>query len=244
MNVYDALGLTDGEKRVYESLVKLKSSTTGPLYKKSMVSQSKVYEILNRLKQKGLASSIVKKNKTYWHPANPSLYFEKIKSDLENLKERKQVLEEKLPLILKEESYTSDEARVLIGYNGFRACLYSFLDSFESGEGFVVFGSPIEIPEPFYSFLKSYNIERVKRNIYAKFLYGEELKSFAKGMYSLPKTELKFIKGLTPSTIAIGKDRVIIMVWREGGKFVVINGREIAESYRIFFNSLWKMAAK
>ena len=60
MDVFEALDLTKGEKKVYKALVRLKSTTTGPLYKKANVSQSKVYEILDRLRKKGLAASIIK----------------------------------------------------------------------------------------------------------------------------------------------------------------------------------------
>jgi sugar-specific transcriptional regulator TrmB len=244
MDVYDALDLTEGEKKVYRALIDLKSSTTGPLYKYADVSQSKVYEILDRLKKKGLAASIVKKGKNYWHPANPSLYLEKISLNLDSLKKKKNILEEELPHLLKQETYPTDEAQVLAGFNGFKSCLYSFLDTFSKGDEFVVFGSPIEIPEPFYSFLASYNRERVKKGIKAKFLYGDKLKKFAESIYSIPKTQLRFMKGLTPSTIAIGKDRIIIMTWEEKGKFVVIMGKEIANSYKIFFESLWNMSKR
>ena len=242
MDIYDALDLTDGEKKVYRALIKLRSSTTGPLFKESNVSQSKVYEILDRLKKKGLASSIIKNGKTYWHPANPSIYLEKVKQALWELEKRKEVLDKELPHLLKEETYPCDEAHVLVGYNGFRTCLYSFLDTFKPGDEFVVFGSPIPIPEPFYTFLKAHNIERAKRKIFARFLYGNELRDFAKKLYNLPRTKIRFMKGLTPSTIAIGNERIIIMTWGDKGKFVVITGKDIAASYKAFFESLWDMS--
>jgi len=244
MDVFQALELTEGERKVYKALVKLKSTTTGPLYKKSNVSQSKVYEILDRLKKKGLVASIIKHGVKYWHPANPSIYLEKVKRDLEGLEEKKKILEKELPHLLKEETYPSDDAQVLVGYNGFRTALYSFLDTFKSGDEFLVLGSPVPIPEPFQAFLKSYNLKRIKKNIHARFLYGEELREFAKKLYDLPKTKLRFMKGLTPSSLAIGKDRIIIMTWNDKGKSVVIMGKEIAHNYKIFFESLWKMSKK
>ena len=52
MDIYEALGLTEGEKKVYKALLKLRSSTTGPIFKQASISQSKVYEVLDRLKKK------------------------------------------------------------------------------------------------------------------------------------------------------------------------------------------------
>ena len=244
MDVFEALDLTKGEKKVYKALVRLKSTTTGPLYKKANVSQSKVYEILDRLRKKGLAASIIKQGTKYWHPANPSIYLEKVNRDLEVIEQKKTILEKELPHLLKEETYPSDEAQVLIGYNGFRTALYSFLDTFNSGDEFLVLGSPTKIPEPFQAFLKTFNNDRIAKNIHAKFLYGEKLRTFAEKLYNLPKTKLRFMKGLTPSALAIGKDRIIIMTWNDKGKTIVITGKEIANNYKIFFNSLWKMSSK
>ncbi|MFQ5620634.1 MAG: TrmB family transcriptional regulator [Candidatus Nanoarchaeia archaeon] len=242
MDVYSALGLSEGEKKVYRALVKLGSTTTGPLYKQAGVSQSKVYEILDRLKKKGLAASILKRGVRYWQAANPDIYLEKVSRELEDLEERKAVLEDKLPTLLSGAPTPTDEAQVLVGYNGFRTALFSFLSSLSSGDEFLVFGSPKPIPEPFRAFLKAFNKDRVKQGVKARFLYGESLRKFAKEMYSIPKTKVRFMEGLTPSSIAIGKDRIIIITWREGGKCIVVQGKEIAESYRVFFESLWKMS--
>ncbi|RMD45562.1 TrmB family transcriptional regulator, partial [Candidatus Pacearchaeota archaeon] len=48
------IGLTNGETKVYLSLIKIGESTVGPIAKKSGVSLSKIYEILNNLIKKGL----------------------------------------------------------------------------------------------------------------------------------------------------------------------------------------------
>lgn len=242
MNVFDALDITKGEKKVYKALITLKSSTTGPIYKEAQVSQSKTYEILNRLKKKGLASSISKNNITYWQPSNPTIYLQKLEKEYEELSQKKELLKKELPNLLQKETNPTDDAQVLTGYNGFRSCLFSFLNSFDAKDTFYVLGSPVEIPEPFHTFLQAFNKDRVKNNINAEFLYGENMREFATKLYSLPKTKLRFMKGLTPSTIAIGIDRIIIMTWENEGKFVIITGKEIAKSYKQFFKSLWSMS--
>ncbi len=49
-------GLTDAEARVYLALLDLGSAKIGALVKKSKVAQSKIYDVLSRLLEKGLAS--------------------------------------------------------------------------------------------------------------------------------------------------------------------------------------------
>ena len=55
------LGLTKGEIKVYLALLKIGISTKGPIASKAKVSESKVYEILDRLTAKGLVSNAMKK---------------------------------------------------------------------------------------------------------------------------------------------------------------------------------------
>lgn len=242
MEVYEALGLSIGEEKVYRSLILLGSSTTGPIYKKAEVSQSKVYEILDRLKKKGLVSSITKEGNTYWHAANPSIYLEKLENEYRQLKERKAILKAGLPKLIEHEKTAYDEAQIFHGYNGFRTALMSFQESFNKGDCLRVFGSPKEIPEPFYSFLKAYNVERVKRGVLGKWIYGRSLKTFAsERMYNLPKTEVRFIDG-TPASIGIGNDRILLFSFEGDGKVTVIINPDLADNFREFFDSLWKTA--
>src|SRR3712207_8461596 len=53
------LGLTDGEARVYLSLLKIGLSKVGPIVRDSHVSYSKIYDVLERLGIKGLVSHVI-----------------------------------------------------------------------------------------------------------------------------------------------------------------------------------------
>ena len=59
-NALKDAGLTDGEAKVYLALLELGSSTTGPIIHKSKIAKSIVYQILEKLMQKGLVSYVTK----------------------------------------------------------------------------------------------------------------------------------------------------------------------------------------
>ena len=48
----EEIGLTEGENKVYLALLKLGSSTIGRIIKEAQVSNSKIYDILDRLNKK------------------------------------------------------------------------------------------------------------------------------------------------------------------------------------------------
>jgi len=57
------IGLTDGEARAYFALLEIGPSTVGPIVARSNIAYSRIYEVLNRLIEKGLVS-FVSKEKT------------------------------------------------------------------------------------------------------------------------------------------------------------------------------------
>ena len=56
------IGLTDSEIKVYIALLELGSSSKGPIVDKSHVASSKIYELLEKLMQKGLVTQVLKSN--------------------------------------------------------------------------------------------------------------------------------------------------------------------------------------
>ena len=58
----------------------------------------------------------------------------------------------------------------------------------------------------------------------------------------LPMTKVKYIKEITPAGIAIYKDFVFTLVWTNPKDPVSIltQSKEIADSYKQFFQRLWK----
>ena len=65
------IGLTDSEIKVYVALLEIGSSSKGPIVDKSGVASSKIYELLEKLMQKGLVSQVIKSNVKYFEAAPP-----------------------------------------------------------------------------------------------------------------------------------------------------------------------------
>ena len=60
------IGLTQREVKVYLALLKLGESTTGKIIQESGISSGKIYEILEKLIGKGLASYTIKEKTKYF----------------------------------------------------------------------------------------------------------------------------------------------------------------------------------
>jgi len=81
-----SIGLTGGEIKVYLALLELGTSSVGKIIKRSGISGSKTYEVLDRLSNKGLVNSIIKNNVKYFEPSSPDKilsYLEEKQEDIE-----------------------------------------------------------------------------------------------------------------------------------------------------------------
>ena len=243
MDVFSAIGLTIGEEKVYRALVSLGRTTTGPLYKEANVSQSKVYEILNRLEKKGLVSVVNKNSVNHWSASNPQIFLNRIDQDLEDLKQRRAILKKELPTLLDAAKCQDGKTEVFHGFNGYRTALLSFLDAAKDGETHQIFGANQSIPRPYYLFIQQYNQMCRDRKINLQLIYGDSMRDYVSGLFGKNKgAQVRFISGLTPTTIAIGKNQVIMITYGTKVKTIVIHGCDLANSYRVFFMSLWNMA--
>ena len=85
----EKLGLTRGEIKVYLALNKIGESTIGPIGKESRVSKSKMYDILDKLIEKGLAGYIIKQGTKYFVANDPHMilgYISKKEDELNKTK--------------------------------------------------------------------------------------------------------------------------------------------------------------
>ena len=95
--ILEKVGLTKGEIKVYLALIELGESSSGAIIIKAKVSRSKVYEVLEKLKEKGLVSEVIKENIKYFQAGNPKVILEYIKKKKEELKEQEEDFKKILP---------------------------------------------------------------------------------------------------------------------------------------------------
>ena len=88
---------------------------------------------------------------------------------------------------------------------------------------------------PFY--FKWYDKERIARKIKARIISSEKLNK-------IPLSEIRHLpqKYANPLAINIYKDKVAMILWTTEPIAIVIKNKEIAESYRTYFELMWKIA--
>lgn len=237
------IGLTERESKVYLALLELGSTTTGPLVKKSKVPNSKIYEILESLHNKGLVSYIIKGKTKYFQSANP-------KKILILFKEKERRIERLLPE-LEAKQLSAKEKQFVEIYEGKKAIFALFHDLIEDSRKNELYYSfslgkehedkQIEI------FYKNFGEKRAKKGLIVKILANKETKDIFKKAYSDRLNILKKIVKYTdfnfPQGITIFRNNVVIIDW-ENLTAILIQSKKIAGEYKRFFEHLWKISQK
>lgn len=134
-------GLTDGEAKVYLALLKLGSSTSGPIIEKSGVANSIVYRILDSLIEKGLASYITIEKIRYFQAAEPQRILDYIEEKKEKLNKSKDIINKMIPALMSIGSEKKESSvRLFKGFKGFQTAWELQYSKLKKGEEYHSWG--------------------------------------------------------------------------------------------------------
>ncbi len=232
----EKIGLTKGEIAVYLAMLELGSATVRPIVDKAKVSYSKIYDILERLINKGLVSYVIKENKRYFEAAPVERIMDYMEEKAKQINKQKNELKDLLPqLKLKQEmSGFKSTSAVYKGIKGLTTALYSSLNLLKKGDEILITAGKHE-SNPVNIIFDKFVKEVEQRKIKLKVLSNESDINWPKA---------KHIHNITPATTAIIKDRVIVFPTSRDIVLFVIDNKEVAESFKVQFCSWWDQKVK
>ncbi len=239
-------GLTEGESKVYLSLLKLGKSTIGEILKNSGVSHSKIYEILERLNKKGLIGVVIENNRRNFQAKSPSRLNEFLANQERDIQNKKEEFEKIAPQLqsIFENAEQFQEAEILQGVNGIKTALDMALNHIKKGDVIYVLGAPKQANEKIEAFFMEWHAKRISLGISCKMLYNTDAQEWAKKRNKIKLTETKILPNGMNSPVAIDiiGDVVITAVYTENPICFLIKNKEIAGSYKNYFEAFWKQA--
>lgn len=226
------LGLTEQESKVYLALLELGPSLAGQISRKTGIHRRNVYDITERLIKKGLVGYISKNNRRHFEASNPEKF-------LDIIKEKENELKDTLPE-LKELYGKTKEKQETNFYKGKEGLKTVFQDQLEGNKEILLLGASKSAFEVLPFYFEWYDKDRVTRKIKARIISSEKLGK------KVPLTEFRYLpqKYSNPLAINIYKDKVALILWKTEPLAIVIKNKEVADSYRMYFELMWKIAKK
>ncbi len=239
------IGLTEGESKVYLALLELGSSTVGPIVKKAGVAYSNIYDILNRLIEKGLVSFITKNKTKHFQAVGPGNLYDYLDKKEQEIAEQKHSLKSVLPELLKlQDSIPEQEAEIFIGKKGLKAAYEKFFSNFTRKEPYLFF----YIHRDIYA----EEADRFYWNILTEHLQGRTFQmkgigneNFRKSWF-VAKTKkrmtIRFVDFPIPGNIDIYHNKVLAISWVPSPIGFLITSKSFADDFKTYFNAVWKTA--
>lgn len=237
------IGLTEGEAKVYLALSELGNSTVGPIVKRARVAYSNIYDILNRLIEKGIVSYIVKNKTKYFQAASPSNLVEYLDKKQEKIANEKEALKKILPNLERlQEIKPKQEAEIFMGKKGLRTAYEKLCRNLSRQDEVLFFNiydeKYAEESDLFYNGTVNLTSGIKNRGIcnkaYKKSWFIKKAQHLNIKLTDLP----------LPGNIDIINDKVLLVSWGESIFSVLIHSQSIADNLRNYFNEMWKKASK
>ncbi len=240
LTILKDFGLSENEARVYLANLELGTATIQAVAKKSGVKRTTIYTLLDGLKRYGLISEVNKENKTLLVAEDP-IHVERL------MKERQEQLQSALPELRSLYNSLAEKPRVRFyeGRSGIRQVYQDTLAESKEISCFVGWHSAVEaIPDIVEKYIK----ERVKKGIWVRALadrtkeskhYQEKGQAELRELYFLPEGSLPF-----NTEVNIYGNKVAILSFKGEYFGIIIESEEIAKTWRMVFDIIWKLCKK
>ncbi len=210
------LGLTQGEAKVYLAMIQIGPSRVGKIVEISGVSQSKVYNVLDRLILKGLASYNIQDNIKHFQSLEPSRLHEYIQKKENEVRKQKEGISQIINDLSKNIYATKrSTSEIFVGERSLRSAYMTLLSDAKKGDilrYFYPYPGAHENASPFYS--RFYKYQKSK-GIVERGIVRAEFKN-SKHFKEIPKdVKLRHVDYPLPGTIDIFMNKLLIVDWKQ-----------------------------
>lgn len=246
--ILENLGLTPGEIKVYFAMLKLGQATTGPLSKESGVSRSKVYPVLNKLTEKGLAGHLMKGKVHYFSAMPPKQMLSFIEQKESALQAQKRAVEKIIPELELQQSLQSlkTEATLFQGFQAIKNFYLNLLKDLKPGESYYVLGAGYgPHQKATRAFFQRYHTQRAAKRIHVMMLANHNVKGTlvsATQRYS----EIRYLPQnlITDMTIIFYHNKAFLFFLTKNPLGFLIENNDAVNSFRKYFETFWKSAKR
>ncbi|MCK4589982.1 MAG: helix-turn-helix domain-containing protein [Nanoarchaeota archaeon] len=240
------IGLTEGEIKLYNALLELGESTRTQLAKKSGISPSKIYDVANRLLEKGIISAVKKNHIIHFSPASPERLKDFLEQKEKEIQKEKQIVNQLLPQLLLKYQKTEEETdiEVFYGWEGMKTCYDGIVKALGKGDENFIFGASMgKAPKRADAFFNQYNQKVSKKGYKLKIIFNEDVRGYKERVtYYLKNHKVRYLHQETFTEFNFYKDTVLFIMLLKKPIVIRVKNKEAADSFKKFFKTMWKIA--
>jgi len=243
-------GLTEGEGKVYLALLELGQSSITEIVKKSGISTSKSYDVLNRLEEKGLVSHVIMNGIKHFKSANPNRILDFLQEKEREIKETISKIENILPeLISKQETKEGEEeAEIYVGVKGLISVFNEETEWMRQTKG-VSYAIGLTMGgrsgKEVDRYFERMQYKRDKLKLKVQIIANKNSKGLFPYLERSKYVDIRYIEaGSEMVSLNIYDNKLVVAVYSRKPFLFVIKSEDIAKDFKEYFNQLWKLAQK
>ncbi len=235
------LNLTNGEIKVYEAVLEIGTSGLNKIQEKTGIERRNIYDILNKLIEKGLVSYTLEKGKRTYQLTSPNKLLEEIEKKEKSLDD----LKKQIPNLAEIFNTKKPDIRAEV-YRGNESMKALLNESLNYKEQFWIGGNSGVEDTNLKIWFSHWMNERAGGKVWLYDLadYGTFLEGFktSKKIYYERQELPKNLK--SPMVILMFGNKVAQILWGKQSFAFVLESKEIKESFMKYFNYFWKKSKK
>jgi sugar-specific transcriptional regulator TrmB len=242
------IGLTEGEIKVYEAILSLGECTKTALAKRSGISPSNIYDVTNRLIEKGIVSKTEKNGVLHFSPAHPEHLLDFLGQKKEEIKKEEELVHSLLPTLIEQFKEIKETTQVQV-FNGWKGLQTVFEDAIRDSspqDEHCVFGASIgSVPSRADTFFLKHSRIRARKGIRTKIIFNEEVRNRPQRIeyYSQsPEHHVRFLKQTTNTEVMTYKHTTNIIILTQEPLVIRVQSKEVTDSFIEHFKLLWEQA--
>lgn len=237
------LGFNKNEAKVYLALIRFGKADAGQLIKETHFHKNIVYDNLEKLIDKGIVTFVIENKVKIFQISKSDMLVELFNEQAREVEEKKKIalkISKDIDQKIKEIPF-KQEATIYRGVKGVKSFYYNGI---KNNQDTLAFGAPQESIDIMGEvFWRNLQVRRLEKNIHAKLIFNPSIKDYGETIKNKLTEVRYFERDFEPmSETHIQGDEVGIIVWTKEPVLFLIKDKFVAESYKKFFEKMWKQA--
>ncbi|MCB9359554.1 hypothetical protein H6503_06505 [Candidatus Woesearchaeota archaeon] len=235
------VGLSDGQSRVYNALLVLGSSSLNSIQEKTGIERRNIYDILNKLIERGFVSYTIEKGIKTYQCTHPN----KIKEDIIEKERSLQSLRDEIPNLVAAFNESRPEIRAEV-YRGNEAIKSLLEESLNHRKQYWIGGNSGVERTQLKNWFSHWMARRVEKKVIMYDLVDSSTKLKGLPPHDIKKHKKSYYKYCqlpknlsSPMVILIFGDKVAQILWGDQPFAFVLESNEIRDSFMRYFNHFW-----
>ncbi len=237
------IGLSDNETNIYLTLLSNGSLSVYEIASKTGIYRPNVYDKLEILMKKGLASYVIKNSKKYFIAAEPEKIDRYLDEQEEKINESKQKLGEIMSKLSAMSNLPKNKTKVEV-FEGREGLKVFIMDVVKTADEVLITGiDETKYNEMLPTYMPKYFKEIGAKGIRERVIIADRPDTF---QFDNPVTTYRYLpeKEFNPTNTFVYKNKIGIVIWDVPPMVIRIENKNLANTYRQHFEHLWKIAKK